>query len=70
MYAVLKIVNGNFTIDSEWGASLQGAIIQWHDVCKILWNAKDVITAYVKVINEQGNQIEEYGEFIHHDVTA
>ena len=70
MYAVLKIVNGNFSIDSEWGANLQGALVQWHDVCKTLWNSSDVVTAYVKVINEQGNQIEDYGEFIHHEVTA
>ena len=69
-YAVIKIVNGNFTIDSEWPNNLQGAIKKWHDVCGPLWNAQDVQTATVMIIDQQGNDVPGYKEFITHTVNA
>ena len=70
MYAILKIVNGTFSIDSEWGENLNGAIVQWHSVCRTLWNEKAVKTATVKIINESGEQYESYKEFVHHNNEA
>ena len=66
-YAVLKIVNGNFTIDSEWDENLQGAIVKFHDVCKLLWNASDVETATVEIIDNQGDIVRGYKEFVTHE---
>lgn len=69
-YAVLKIINGNFSIDSEWNENLQGAIVKFHDVCKILWNEASVETATVEIIDQQGDIVQGYKEFVHHEVTA
>ena len=66
-YAILKIINGNFSIDSEWDTNIQGAIVKFHDVCKTLWNTTDVETATVEVINQQGNIFNDYLEFITHE---
>lgn len=69
-YAVIKIVNGNFTIDSEWVDNLQGAIVKYHDVCKTLWNGQDVQTATVMIIDQQGDNVPGYKEFITHNINA
>lgn len=69
-YAVLKIINGNFSIDSEWNENLQGAIVNFHDVCKILWNEASVETATVEIIDQQGDIVQGYKEFVHHEVIA
>ena len=65
-YAVLKNVNGNFSIDSEWNNNLNGAIVKFHDVCKTLWNTAEVQTATVEIVNEQYEVEPGYKEFIHH----
>ena len=68
--AIAKCVNGNFSIDSEWNENLNGAKVKFHDVCKTLWNAPDVITAEVMIVNEQLECVEGYKEFIHHEPVA
>lgn len=65
-YAILKAVNGNFTVDSEF-SELQPAKVQFHSVCQTLWNAPDVLTGEVMIVDEQLNCVEGYKEFIHHD---
>ena len=65
-YAVIKIVNGSFVIDSEWGENLNGAIVKYHDVCHVLWNEATVKTAVVEIIDSNGNVINGYKEFISH----
>ena len=65
-YAIVKSSNGAFVIDSEW-SDLTKAKVQFHSVCQTLWNATDVITAKVVLVDEQLNCVEGYAEFIHHD---
>lgn len=65
-YAIIKCINSNFTVDSEH-SELQAAKVKYHDVCKILWNASDVLTAKVEIVDEQLNVVEDYREFIHHE---
>ena len=65
-YAILKIVNGTFSIDSEWNENLQGAIVRFHAVCGTLWNSDDVQTATVEIIDSQGNVAQGYKEFVNH----
>ena len=65
-YAIIKCINSNFTVDSEF-SELQPAKVKFHDVCKILWNASDVLTAKVEIVDEQLNVVEDYREFIHHE---
>lgn len=50
-YAVVKIVNGTFSIVSEWD-DLTQAIVNFHTVCTTLWNAEDVEKACVAIIDK------------------
>lgn len=70
MYAVVKVINGNFFIDSEGFQTLDSAIVKFHDVCKTLWNAPDVIRATVKIVNTDFNMVENYQDFIKHVTNA
>ncbi len=63
-YAVIKCVNGNFALDSEWKGNINGAIMQWHNVCRTLWSAEDVNMATVEIIDELGTVLENYREII------
>ena len=65
-YSIIKCINSNFTVDSEH-SDLQAAKVKYHDVCKILWNAPDVLTAKIEIVDEQLNVVEDYREFIHHE---
>lgn len=64
--AVIKCVNGNFAIDSEW-TDLEKAKVQFHGLAQTLWNASDVLTAKIEIVDEQLNVVEDYREFIHHE---
>ena len=50
-YAVCQCVNGNFTISTEH-SSMESAIIAFHNLCAALWNADDVITATIDILDE------------------
>ena len=65
-YAIIKCSNGAFAIDSEW-SDLTKAKVQFHSVCKTLWNSADVLTAKVEIVDEQLNVVEDYREFIRHE---
>lgn len=65
-YAIIKCINGNFSIDSEWG-NLNSAKVQFHGLCQTLWNEPDVLTAHVMIADEQLDPVEGYKEFIHHE---
>lgn len=65
-YAIVKVVNGNFSIASEHGEDLKAAKVAFHGACQTLWNAPDVITAEVKIVDEQLDCVDDYKEFISH----
>ena len=65
-YAVISNVNGNFKIESEHGDNLQGAIVSFHNKCAAFWNAPDVLTAKVEVVDEALNVVDGKAEFISH----
>ena len=50
-YAVVKNVNGAFSIASEWDDPTQ-TIVNFHIVCTTLWNAEDVERACVAIVDE------------------
>lgn len=68
-FAILECVNGNYSIRAEGITAIASAITQWHGRCQTLWNAPDVITAEVAIVDEQLNIVEGYKEFIHHEQT-
>ena len=66
-YAIIKAVNGNYYIHAEGITDIGTAKVQFHGLCQTLWNAPDVVTAYVEIVDEQLDVVEGYKEFIHHD---
>lgn len=51
-YAIIKCINGNYFVHSEGITTTEAAMAQFHAVCQSLWNASDVVTATVAVVNE------------------
>ena len=66
-YAIIKVVNGSYSIHAEGITDLAMAKTQFHGLCQTLWNAPDVETAYVMLSDEQLDAVEGYKEYIHHE---
>ena len=69
-YAIIKVINGNYFIHAEGITDLSNAKTQFHGLCQTLWNASDVISAYVMIADEQLDAVEGYKEYIHHEALA
>ena len=65
-YAIIKVINGNYFVHAEGITDLASAKTQFHGLCQTLWNASDVITAAVKIVDENLDCVEDYKEFITH----
>lgn len=65
-YSIIKCVNSNFAIHSET-TDLNSAKVGFHGLAQTLWNAPDVLTAKIEIVDEQLNVVEDYREFIHHE---
>ena len=66
-YAVIKVINGNYSIHAEGITDLANAKVNFHGLCQTLWNAPDVITGYVMIADENLDKVESYGEYIWHE---
>lgn len=66
-YAIVKVINGNYSVHAEGITELSAAKVQFHGLCQVLWNAPDVLDAYVMIVDEQLDAVEGYKERIHHD---
>lgn len=67
-YAVIECINGNFLIKSEHG-NKESAFTKFHSECAGLWAAQDVITAEVRVVDENLDTVEDKQEYIFHTVS-
>lgn len=67
-YAIIKCVNGNYSVHAEGITAISSAKTQFHGLCQMLWNAPDVITATVKIVDENLDNVEGYRDFITHPV--
>ena len=66
-YAIIKVINGNYFIHAEGITNLTQAKTVFHGLCQTLWNAADVLSAYVMIADEQLDAVEGYKEYIHHE---
>ena len=66
-YAVLKCINGSYSVHAEGFTDLSLAKVNYHEVCKTLWSAKDVTTARVMIVDEQLSCIDNCREYIYHE---
>ena len=67
VYALIKVINGNYFIHAEGITSLDSAKTQFHGLCQTLWNTPDVLSATVKIVDENLDCVEGYKEFITHE---
>ena len=65
-YSVVKVVNGNYAIVSEH-SDAQSAVINFHEVCKVHWNASDVLDATIAILDENLDAYNGYKEHITHE---
>lgn len=66
-FAIIKVINGNYFIHAEGITDLSSAKTQFHGLCQTLWNASDVLSAHVMIVDEQLDCVENYKEYIHHE---
>lgn len=69
-YAIVKVINGNYSIHAEGITDVDAAKVQFHGLCQTLWNASDVIAACIMITNENLDVVEGYKEFISHPVAT
>ena len=69
-YSIIKVVNGSYSIHAEGFTDLAAAKVAFHGLCQPLWNAPDVLSAYVMIADEQLDAVEGYKEFIHHEAVV
>lgn len=67
-YGIIKCINGNYFVHAEGITALESAKTQFHGLCQTLWNASDVLSACVMIVDEELNMVGGYKEFITHDV--
>lgn len=67
-YAIIKCINGNYSVHAEGITEVSSAKTTFHGLCQMLWNASDVITATVKIVDENLDNVEGYRDFITHPV--
>lgn len=69
-YAIVKVINGNYSIHAEGFTDINNAKVAFHGLCQTLWNAPDVTTATVKIVDENLDNAEGYRDFITHPAEA
>lgn len=65
-YAVVKVINGNYFVHAEGFTDITKAIVNFHGLCQTLWNAEDVETASVMIVDENLDCVQGYKEFVDH----
>ena len=63
-YAIAKVSNGNFIIAEEGFTTLESAIVRFHHICESMWNASDVESGSVMIVNEKLDCMDGYRELI------
>lgn len=65
--AIIECVNGSYVVRAEGITSVEAAKTQYHGRAQTLWNAPDVLNAYIAIVDEQLDVVEGYKERIYHD---
>lgn len=66
-YSLIAVTNGNFAVKSEHGENKQAALVAFHQLSATYWNAPDVTTAMIKVVDENLDTVDGKMEYITHD---
>lgn len=68
--AIIECVNGSYVVRAEGIETVEAAKTQYHGRAQTLWNAPDVLTAYIAIVDEQLDVVEGYKERIYHDAAG
>lgn len=66
-YAIIQTSGGNFIVKEEGFTDVSKAKTRYHAICSALWNATEVATACVMIVDENLDVVEGYKEFIYHE---
>lgn len=66
-YAIVAVTNGNFAVKTEHGENKQAALVAFHQLSASYWNAPDVTTAMIKVVDENLDTVDGKMEYITHE---
>lgn len=66
-YSLIAVTNGNFAVKSEHGENKQAALVAFHQLSATYWNAPDVTTAMIKVVDENLDTVDGKMEYITHE---
>ena len=66
-YSLIAVTNGNFAVKSEHGENKQAALVAFHQLSASYWNAPDVTTAMIKVVDENLDTVDGKMEYITHE---
>ena len=69
-YSLIAVTNGNFAVKSEHGENKQAALVAFHQLSADYWNAPDVTTAMIKVVDENLDTVDGKMEYITHEPVA
>lgn len=64
--AIITCINGNFKVEADGFTTEQAALVAFHGTAQTLWNAPDVLTGEVAIVDEQLDIYKGYKEFIRH----
>ena len=64
MYAIIKVSNGSFSVAAEGIETMENAIVQYHGIAQALWNAPDVVSGSLMIVDEKLNIQNGYKEYI------
>lgn len=67
-YAVVQVINGNFSLVSEHG-SLDSARVKFFSLCSALWNDSSNFVATVAILDENLRIAGGYSEYIDKSAT-
>lgn len=65
-YAIVKCLNGNYSVHAEGYTDVNNAKVAFFGLCQTLWNASDVVTGMAMIVDENLDPVERYKEYIHH----
>ena len=65
--SIIKVINGNYSVHAEGITALSAAKVTYHGLCQTLWNAPDVLTAMVAIMDENLDCVEGNKEYITHE---
>ena len=66
-YAIIKVSNGSYSVVEEGITDVTKAKKNFHTQCAALWNASDVNTACLAIVDEQLDIVEGYKELVRRD---